>query len=591
MNKLLNLRTTDYEISNREFLKLFPTLKTKFRDQLTISGQKYDYIELSKVDITKDFTMIPSVFNTNKEDTHTLDCISIYCIGIMELLYITLIKDPSILTSVVSDLYKVLNIFDNYKDVSKLLNKLDIYNKKESLEIFNLAFVMKTDYNRDGYGLIKDYINVLMIIWLQDKQLFWQIFFEIMDFCFPMTAILMEDIIWEEFKKTNDDIALRIVSKENWLDKKDLHLEKIGYIYSNSNRKYISDCRGISIWLTLKFYMQFIYNFGEMNSKSEPFFDYTNDIYMEYIDKKIKNCIGNDSVRMALSGKHLDENPQFNLNNCMVYNADNMTTQKMVKLVFEDILLFANSHDINIDDLNASHMSHCDLNIHYFNMDSLAQAVGVILFYSKELYGKATQQLEIKIKNLETKNAQLENENTILKNKITDLSNNTKNINLEEVQALKDEINNINELLESKQSIINGLVQKNKELTSYIDNIFNEDDISDKEIEENISIEEMISYLNDFSFTLIGGRIDLLQKLNDLGWTNIIQFDHRNKNKLSGNIPLSDFYVVNTKFISHTLVNRVESLDNLSETLIYYNGTNIDKLIFTCYHFLKNYLE
>lgn len=594
MNSILNLSTYEYEQNNKDFLKLFPKLRVKFRDQLCVIGHKYDYVELSKVSINENLKMTPSIFN-NSEFTHELDCIGIYSIGVMEIMYMTLIKDSSLLTYAIENLYKVLDIFDDYRDVSNTLHQLCLNEKNEInnnyYEAFILAFTMKTNYNREGYNMIKDYMNIMMIIWLRNKALFWQIFFEIMDFCTPIMSILLEKPIWEEFSKTHEDIAIRTVSKTDWLDENDLTFSKIEYILPKSDiTKYITDCRGLAIFLTLKFYLQFLSNYGEMNSKIEPYFDYKNNCYINYIDTMINNCIGNDDISIALNGKYLDERPQFGINGSLVFHANNINSNKLVRLFFENVILFNKAYDYNINDIDIKNFASKDISMNYFTLDSLTQSIGNILYYSKDLYGNATKQLESQINKLEQENNKILKENSILKEKIKTLSNNIKDENVEELQSLQSELDQCKELLESKQNIINNLVQKNKELTAYINNIYIEEDIED-EFEEDISIKEMINYINDFKFTLIGGRMDLVQKLNDIGWTNVIQFDNRNKSKLSGNIPISDFYVINTKFNSHKLVEKVESLDDLTETLIYYNGTNIDKLVYICYQFVKNFFN
>ena len=150
---------------------------------------------------------------------------------------------------------------------------------------------MRTDYNKEGYDLFKQLMSVLMIIWLKNKAQYWNIFFEIMDFCKPIyEAILEEEIAkevkYDQVKNTLDDIinnsddkelkalikllGLTDTSTENiykhikldisWLDKEnDLHFEKIKYKDPNTNTyQFITDCRGVAIYLTLKLYLYFL---------------------------------------------------------------------------------------------------------------------------------------------------------------------------------------------------------------------------------------------------------------------------------------------------------------------------------------------
>ena len=135
---------------------------------------------------------------------------------------------------------------------------------------------------------------------------------------------------------------------------------------------------------------------------------------------------------------------------------------------------------------------------------------------------------------------------------------------------------------------------ENKDLNAFISNIYSENDedidTENDATEFEVSIEEMVNYLNNFKFLMVGGRFELLQKLNDYGWTNVDQFDGR-KHLGAAQLQSSDFYVLNTKFLSHKVTCKIASNISDFETMMYYNGTNPEKLIKACYNFATNFFK
>ena len=84
--------------------------------------------------------------------------------------------------------------------------------------------------------------------------------------------------------------------------------------------------------------------------------------------------------------------------------------------------------------------------------------------------------------------------------------------------------------------------------------------------------------------------MELPSKLEELGFTNFIQIDHRRA--VSSTPVACDFFCINTQFISHKLVKSVqESYQNMTSQMFYYNGTNVDYLIRTAYDFISNWME
>lgn len=616
-NYSFSLVTDIYERNNDHILRYFPDIKIKYKeDSINFAGTNISYDDLSKVrvlyDENKNFIIEPYIFATDKTaNGKTLDYMGIYAIGVIEVLFLVLLKEPKMINEFVDEFNNILNIFDTYDDIQMTYSKINLSNKKSKvskhyLEPFNILFAMKSDYSNMGYAITKHYISILSIIWLQDKRKFWQVFFEIINFSKPLYAIILESIIEEEimedlineYSKKGIEID-KIVSQgsiiSNWLNKDiDLDFNKIEYqMPKTNNTKYITNCRGLSINLALKFYLQLFAKYGHMNSKEQPLFDYTNPRYVDYLDNTINNCIGNDSCSKVLRGLKIDTCSTIDFRGAYVWNVENIKynyeigNKRTTRDYYEDYVLFLKAQ-LHLKPTEAPEFCNNDIWVNYVNLDTLRNAIGYILYCcSEDILAVNVDDLMEYANNMKTYVKQMEREFNKVKTKLADIENNY--ISIEQYNKLVEELNQKNTILESKTNIIEQLNKENKELNAYIENIYGTDDDDTEEIELEVSINDMITVLNDFKFCMIGGRMELLSKLEEYGWTNIIQFDHRNTSKLFGSVTKADFYVINTKFISHTLVATVEKNVDIKDVMLYYNGTNTKQLIKACYDYVQKF--
>lgn len=588
---LLNLYTADYITDNSNILSKLPSIKVKFRDTFCVPGQKFEYADLSKVAVSNKnnkLLITPYVFtDLNDMNAVEVDYIGIYAIGILELLYLVLKRNDSNIAHFHHNFNQFIgSIFNNYVDVEELMNKIESDEYKKQL---NLFYQMRTDYDREGYKCIINRVNELMLIWLHDKRIFWEVFFEIFEFCKPIALVIFEEFIFGEHPNVFID--------HSWVNKDfDLHFKRIAYTVPNSeNIRYITDCRGVGIFACMSFYYSFVYEFGYDCQKDHHIA--ANDTkFLAQILANLTNCIGNDNQYKALSGKYLDEPPVLDLRNAHVYNQSKTGVKYRVhddfyiqKHVWEDLVLFSCANT-RPDDKSKFVLSCDDVNMHYSNMYNLVSAISGMLYFGPKLVSTDTKAIDTykeTITELESTKIRLSNELDKAKDTIEELTNNT--TANDEVEKLKLELEEAKRIIDSKSNIINQLKDKNKSLNTFISNIFSDDDIEETELDETCSIEDMVLFLNDFKITMVGGRFELLSKLNSYGWTNVDQFDSSN---LVSTNKQSDFYVINTAFNSHKVVRKVESMENNNgETIMYFNGTNAEKLIESCYRFVKKFFE
>lgn len=585
----MNILKFNDELSEQEkFLDpKLPKVNMKFRNQFCATGSKVEYSDLSKVKVNTDkMTIIPKIFSDDREAIE-LDFIGLYSIGVLESLYLGLCTPKkNDLSGSVTDFGAMFNehmrgIFKDFNDIEKIydtISSFGIANGKYN-EAFNLYFMMRTHYDRSGHHTLLKYADWLMVIWLVDPQTYWEIFFDIMEYVRYSMLTVFSDYV-------NPNINFE--AKQPWLSKKtDLCFEAIEYNIPGTEKiRKITDCRGISMMLVWSLYYRLIYNYG-FDCEKNPAISYHDDRIIKYIDNTIKNCIGDDQQAKAIKGKGLNQAAKFNSLCAFVYDQPNNVTftinnQKFVKHYYEEIVLFMRRHNTDVMQYNMS------INMHYSNIYDIFAAVGEMFYLSSTKMMSTHEKEFIKaILELEDMNKRLLADIERQKKQTQLVEERYKNSENDEIESLKKQLEEAQALIESKNSTIDALVTKNKELNKSIATIY-DDDFETETEEVKKTIEEMVQELNDYKIVLIGGRFELPTKLNEYGWMNIRQYDNNNLSTGIDAVNYADFIVINTRFVNHTIVNKVESMTD-SDIRMLYNGTNPEKLIEAMYDFVMKY--
>lgn len=164
----------------------------------------------------------------------------------------------------------------------------------------------------------------------------------------------------------------------------------------------------------------------------------------------------------------------------------------------------------------------------------------------------------------------------------------------ERVQSLETRNSDLEHALSAKNDIISELREELGSLTNRMRSIFSDEDYSEEDgdsgvVDTAVSPEEMLDFVNQFRLVVVGGRDNLQTKLEDLGFTNIFCIGSEHANNT---IAFGDFFCICTKFVSHKLIYMVESkYSNQLDEFFYFNGTNVDAMLRTCYAFMHGYME
>lgn len=635
-------RCTDFENSKNkegfqslENWKKKPHLSYKVRDNLQINGKRIPFADITTF-VLKDGFYIPAFCCEEiKEDDVKIDMIPFLCVGISELTAMSITKESfdkelpvDLLDLIKWDYYDL----EDYKRVRNELSQDSLTDNKNPMYIPLNMTSRFVDYRYEwicecAQSLYlqsrlseKEFISSLMDcvdglyntglpfflgISMTDKERLGSNQLNLFDGLKPNSPkqahheALASCVLDTEHKNT----LYSLFPNLQQYPKEGMVFKKMGYCV-NDDKYYISDCRGLSIYAFL-IVMYAIYEvFGDTKILGSHIFEHgmdydeVNDCLSYNLLSCFKNCLGNDFI-----GKYF-ELGRFHISKCSYegnyYVIGHMrsvaTGSKMIKGVpkqqYENEIVFRKAFGMQRT-ANYNRDGHDDTGIHYFSVFELLGFLDRSFNVDTVVDAAESQRL---ISDTERQIKKLVSENE----RLTSIAADYKQLKSKEAEKsdyqklLEDRDKRIKELeyqLSVKSGIIENMTQELKEEKTKNRNIFLEETVENEDFASEISVSqtEMIDYLNNFRILMIGGRNDLLDKLADMGWTNVDQLTKENTNAVGSK---TDFFCVNTKFVAHRLVCMVESAyPDRRDQMLYYNGTNPDKLIQVCYQFVKNWMN
>lgn len=635
-------RCTDSENSKNkegfqslENWKKKPHLSYKVRDNLQINGKRIPFADITTF-VLKDGFYIPAFCCEEiKEDDIKIDMIPFLCVGMSELTAMSITKEsydkelpvdlpdltrwdhydledykrvrnelgPDSLTDNKNPMYIPLNMTSRFVDyryewICECAQSLYLQSRLSEREFIS-SLMDCVD------GLYNTGLPFFLGISMTDKERLGSNQLNLFDGLKPNSPkqahheALASCVLDTEHKNT----LYSLFPNLQQYPKEGMVFKKMGYCV-NDDKYYISDCRGLSIYAFL-IVMYAIYEvFGDTKILGSHILEHgmdhdeINDCLSYNLLSCFKNCLGNDFI-----GKYF-ELGRFHISKCSYegnyYVIGHMrsvaTGSKMIKGVpkqqYENEIVFRKAFGMQRT-ANYNRDGHDDTGIHYFSVFELLGFLDRSFNVDTVVDAAESQRLisdtERQIKKLVSENERLISiaaDYKQLKSKEAEKSDYQK--------LLADRDKRIKELeyqLSVKSGIIENMTQELKEEKTKNRNIFFEETVENEDFASEISVSqtEMIDYLNNFRILMIGGRNDLLDKLADMGWTNVDQLTKENTNAVGSK---TDFFCVNTKFVAHRLVCMVESAyPDRSDQMLYYNGTNPDKLIQICYQFVKNWMN
>lgn len=165
----------------------------------------------------------------------------------------------------------------------------------------------------------------------------------------------------------------------------------------------------------------------------------------------------------------------------------------------------------------------------------------------------------------------------------------------EETESLRVALASANSSLAEKQRIIDELRAEVQSLRMKVRSTYSEEEFEAHAEEEEVAVsdvstEEMLAFVNQFRIVVLGGYDTMQQRLEEAGFTNLYFLQSErvlNNTKASG-----DFFCICTKFVSHKLAFGAEThYSDQLDSFFYFNGTNTDLFLRTCYDFIHGWFE
>lgn len=366
----------------------------------------------------------------------------------------------------------------------------------------------------------------------------------------------------------------------------------------------VSDIQGISVLLCAKLadYVVGVDLLTDSDSLEKQINELLgNDIVKDYlVDGNIRKVI-----RTRLHNKSYAFNPPINKSNSLLENSIEIDESKFsvgVSVLWKTAemckCIVNNNLDYRLCDLMDS--LSCDI----FSMRSACSLVArnilshkdAIDAFNNEEITEVMDKYESTINNqinlisnyeesLRSKDSEIEK----LKSELKDAKAHSGDIDVDEYNNLKKELEYVrlrNETLEEKVTTYKDRMSNIE--GSMEDLIFSLSAESSEEL--GVSDEEMIGFLNGFNILFIGGRTDMIPKLQDMGWCNVTQISNVSE-LIRSNLNSYDFVVTMTRFISHTLFHSTLNRGVERDRNMYFNNTNLNQLLNSCYDFVYSYLS
>lgn len=447
---------------------------------------------------------------------------------------------------------------------------------------------------------VKRLVNVLDYIYLTNAEMYCNILFDVMT-----VSYLFAPVYCCERDKLgyviSDENGVRVAKGlESGISVTMKDFGTTSYKAPNGDRVEITDGTGVGIYAYMILFGTLCRDLGEFKQADFNFF--RDDIgTLEMAQKMFKSCLGNDFVgnyiRMKC-GKYVPKD-RLSLFNFSETNFEGKIEHKGAKYTckeYEDYILFKRCY--KMQPVAKKYFKRV-CSMHYVTYNTLLGVLGeriisdatdTVLITKNEHQklldaSKLNKELEERLRGrddiscLKRENNSLKDTNKALKQVNTHLS--------DDIVSLKYSLSEKSNKIDNLQAEL--AIYKEKFGRLFDDSI--EDEVAITE-ETGVSLEEMVSFLNDFKIAIVGGRNNLMGYLAEKGLKNIVQLNEEQCHTGSQTTIQCDFFCIQTKFIGHKIIRNVESkYPKQKGEMFYYNGTNADSLIRVCYHFITKWLE
>lgn len=596
-----------------------PFVGVKFKDdRMTIGGKSVPY-DNATLFVQRDGEYIPCMCISDvKEGERIFDLYAFLNIGLTEVLLTLEMNRTRFLRSLLA-LFTSERLFDSIE------GSIDFLNDRNSF-YDALEWSIRSGQIRSDFCSIKKIVTLMNIARKTNQKFYFEQLFDLMKIayscCLPWVDKSFEKI---DMFGQYDPKSLPKELFGNWnvnvngypegfkpLSRHDIlpSTLKTGAISYETNRgqiRKVTDGRGLSVYLFLSFLYHVYASFADF-AKEKIDYGICREGSLSMINENIESCLGNDEVgkwvktgRLPLE-KVTDEAKEISaLTRTTIFDSHKTLEDKFgnttTKAMVDSFEMFKRASGFDMVEQNSLCYNDC----YYSNFDDVCNMAIYSILVMEEYPILSSDTYESRFKQVENK-AYMDMVQKLLEN--NDSSNNEELLEVKsrlsqsekEYESLKKEndlakakIADLERQLLNQRRIAEDQREEIERLKALSDCIYSEEDIGECGEGENASICDMVSYLNEFKTTIVGGHFDTERRLTEMGLTNVVYIS--SETEASGNGWETDFIVICATFVSHKMVYAVESqFDNKRGETMYFNGTNAEKLVRAMYSFVKKWM-
>lgn len=580
----------DEYFSTLDIDDIVPRIRAKYREQLCLPGCKIEYKDFTKF-IRRGREYFPKFVVTDKaEEDVEIEMYPLLCVGMAEFLTSVSGADsqPNIMFF---NSFSDETVFSNIESALKLYKEVQHSTAKNEKELLSFT-AMKAGYMDYRFPIIRELVSFLGALYLGNPSVFSKAAIHVMRYAYTVCSIFLADETQISCGQIGED-KIREFSVTEMFSKRYLQPKRVGYSIDGV-RHYITDSRGVGIYVFLLLMAHMFKKFGEPLAKSTVKIEFN----LEMLNKKIFQCLGDDwSGRYYKEGhvpfrkceaayvREQQQRLQWPLNSNIVYKING---KEVSRDEYDCEVMYKHATVVAYRDTGDNMAKYSDCM--YANVFSIQNAILGVALSGKDISYDSLKEVIQRVgrdskRTAEIyKNLELERISSEYTSKIAKLEAQ----NQDRCNDYEKQIALLKEQLQTKSRIIEDLNSEKTELCEKISSYYDEADYLDIS-DIGVGLDDMVSYLNNFSFTLVGGYAGLGEKLQGVGLTGVVQYiDDSIVRTTPSN---TDFICICTRFISHQVVKYVESYyKNKGSEMFYFNGTNKESFIRVSYDFVKGWI-
>lgn len=584
---------------------IVPRLKAKFRkDGVSIGGSKFSYKDMTSM-VFFDKMYTPYIFASDdaRKSGLVLDFTQFYCVGMAEVLGLVADSGSPCLAILHHSLADSMSInLKNYLELAQKLCRCDIARNEYGMGVMAL---MRTPAKGISWPKVSQMVNLLYVLSNLDEKLFCETMFQVMLYSYTYASAFCSEK--HSIVQIYEDGVCN-AGNSSFISR---NKSRIGSVKNELTGKRITDSRGVGICSFLKISFMLFSNYGECMSSDTIDMSENYDEFISSLSESMASCVGNDILGKYLKKGWVTQNDSRALMPTMSINIDIFDFPSKLYLMerdgsvtvdesgtlsdgfLDDMYLYISSFgdDLDISDLN----NLLDINMHYTSPhDMCCEVMNMLCIADEEtVMSQLHEMAEDMAKDMSAKlpddYEDIKSELFQLKQKLSGVEKQLEQVTADSEKEIKSLMIQLEQRTNNNRKLLS-LLEESKE--NFARCFSDTECVDDDELSEDdsVTLEEMLAYINDFKFAMVGGQKNLISRLEEAGMKNVIQIS--GNGDIDGKRQVVDFIVIQTKFVAHKLVCKIrEQYLHQADTIFYYNGTNAEMLIKACYNYVKKWME